>query len=95
MYLLDAVVAAVDVVILGGEHVDHSVVLEVLDGPGIQIVHLLHKSIKHGSPSDTTASTATTTGTGAQRCGLEVKLVIGRRGRREQLPIIDCAGLPC
>jgi hypothetical protein len=41
MDLLDAVVVPVDVVVLCRKHVDHGVVLEVFDGPSIQVINLL------------------------------------------------------
>ena len=41
MHLLDSVVAFVNVVVLCREYVDHRGVVEVVDGTGIQIVHLL------------------------------------------------------
>ena len=41
MHLLDSVIAFVNVVVLCREYVDHRGVVEVVDGTGIQIVHLL------------------------------------------------------
>ncbi len=57
MNLLHTVVATVDVVELGSEHMNDGVALEVFDGPAVQFVHLLQigsnpsSSIRSRSPN--------------------------------------------
>ncbi len=42
VHLLDAMVVAVDVVVLRCKHANDGVLVEVLDGSSVQIIHLLH-----------------------------------------------------
>ena len=53
MHLLDSVVAFVNVVVLCREYVDHRGVVEVVDGTGIQIVHLLKNRSTRSQKSQT------------------------------------------
>jgi hypothetical protein len=47
VHLLDAVVVAVDVVVLRCKHANDGVLVEVLDGSSVQIIHLLDIKYTH------------------------------------------------